>query len=138
MVIFNMMINNKNLKMLSQRVLDDSDITETQRQQDLALIADVRTKINSGEYMSIDRMAMIKKAAEKNQKGKNVTLRKKLKAKSRKVMRNATEDERTMRSMDAFDERVMYSTDKEVRALADGIGITDAYNETVRFDNEWN
>jgi len=138
MVIFNMMINNKNLKMLSQRVLGDSGITETQRQQDLALIADVRTKINSGEYMSIDRMAMIKKAAEKNQKGKNVTLRKKLKAKSRKVMRNATEDERTMRSMDAFDERVMYSTDKEVRALADGIGITDAYNETVRFDNEWN
>jgi len=138
MVIFNMMINNKNLKMLSQRVLNDSGITETQRQQDLALIADVRTKINSGEYMSIDRMAMIKKAAEKNQKGKNVTLRKKLKAKSRKVMRNATEDERTMRSMDAFDERVMYSTDKEVRALADGIGITDAYNETVRFDNEWN
>jgi len=133
-----MMINNKNLKMLSQRVLNDSGITETQRQQDLALIADVRTKINSGEYMSIDRMAMIKKAAEKNQKGKNVTLRKKLKAKSRKVMRNATEDERTMRSMDAFDERVMYSTDKEVRALADGIGITDAYNETVRFDNEWN
>jgi len=124
--------------MLSQRVLDDSGITETQRQQDLALIADIRTKINSGEYMSIDRMAMIKKAAEKNQKGKNVTLRKKLKAKSRKVMRNATEDERTMRSMDAFDERVMYSSDKEVRALADGIGITDAYNETVRFDNEWN
>jgi len=133
-----MIINNKNLKMLSQRVLDDSGITETQRQQDLALIADIRTKINSGEYMSIDRMAMIKKAAEKNQKGKNVTLRKKLKAKSRKVMRNATEDERTMRSMDAFDERVMYSSDKEVRALADGIGITDAYNETVRFDNEWN
>lgn len=85
-----------------------------------------------------DRLAMIKNAAEKVQKGKNITLRTKLKSKSRKLMRNVKEDTRSIRSMDAFDERVMYSTDAEVRALADGIGITDTYNETIRFDNDWN
>jgi len=133
------MMNEQNFKALYQKVAADPSIDDNQRQRELYAINRVMFAAKFGELEPpVDRLAMIKAAAEKKQKGKNVTLRKKLKAKSRKVVRNATEDERTVRAMDAFDERVMYSSDNEVRALADGIGITDAYNETVRFDNEWN
>ena len=132
-------MNIENFKKLYASVMADPTIDEQQRHHERDIIGRVMFALEFGELEpQVDRLAMIKAAAEKKQKGKNVTLRKKLKAKSRKVVRNVTEDERTMRSMDAFDERVMYSSDNEVRALADGIGITDAYNETVRFDNEWN
>jgi len=131
-------INDKTLKLLRQHVMVDSDITEEQRQKDLNTIANMKQMLDSGECVPVDRMAMIKKAAEKKQKGKNVTFRKKLKAKSRKVQRNATEDTRLLKSMDAFDEKVMYSSDEEVRQYADSMGITDTYNETKRFDEEWN
>jgi len=132
-------MNTENFKKLYASVMADPNIDEKQRRHECEIIGRVMFALEFGELEPpVDRLAMIKAAAEKKQKGKNVTLRKKLKAKSRKVVRNATEDERTVRAMDAFDERVMYSSDNEVRALADGIGITDAYNETVRFDNEWN
>jgi len=131
-------INDKTLKLLRQHVMVDSDITEEQRQKDLNTIANMKQMLDSGECVPVDRMAMIKKAAEKKQKGKNVTFRKKLKAKSRKVQRNATEDARSLKAMDAFDEKFMYSSDDEVRRFAEGSGITDVYKETMRFDEEWN
>jgi len=131
-------INDKTLKMLRQHVMVDPEITEEQRQKDLATIADVKQGIDSGEYVTVDRMSMIKKAAKKKQKGKNVTFRKKLKAKSRKIKRNATEDARSLRAVDAFDEKFMYSSDSEIKTFADSMGITETYNETKRFDEEWN
>ena len=131
-------INDKTLKMLRQHVMLDPEITEEQRQKDLAAITKVKEGLNSGEYVAVDRMSMIKKAAQKKQKGKNVTFRKKLKAKSRKVQRNATEDTRSLHAVDAFDEKFMYSSDSEIKTFADSMGITDTYNETKRFDEEWN
>jgi len=133
-----MHLNDKSLKLLRQHVMVDSEISEEQRQKDLAAIARVKEGLNSGEYVAVDRLSMIKQAAEKKQRGKNVTFRKKLKSKSRKVRRNATEETRSVRSLDAFDERFMYSSDDEVRRFANGAGIADAYAETVRFDEEWN
>jgi len=133
-----MRINNESLDLLRYHVLADSSISDDQRQQNLDTISYVENGLASGELVVIDRLDMIKKVAKKTQNKKNVTLRKKLKAKSRKVMRNATEDERTMRSMGAFDERFMFSSDKEIRKYADSMGITDTYKETIRFDEEWN
>jgi hypothetical protein len=135
-----MRINDKSLKLLRQHVMVDSEISEEQRQKDLATIARVKEGLDSGEFVAVDRLSMIKQAVEKKQRrsGKNVTFRAKLKAKSRKVRRNATEETRSVRSLDAFDERFMYSSDDEVRRFADGAGIADAYAETVRFDEEWN
>jgi len=133
-----MRINNETLDTLRYHVLADSTLSDEQRRQDLNTISHVEKGLASGEMVAVDRLDLIRTAAQKSQSKKNVTLRKKLKAKSRKVMRNATEDERTMRSMDAFDESFMYSSDKEIRKYADSMGITDAYNETKRFDDEWN
>ena len=129
-----MQINEQNLELLRQNVMDDSNISESERQRSLDAIAGVEQGINSGEFTVIDRTAMIKDVVE----GKRNNLRKKLKAKSRKVMRNATEDTRLMQSLDAFDEKFMYSSEEEVRRYADGMGITEVYNETKRFDNDWN
>ena len=132
-------MNEQNFKALRQKVAADPSIDDNQRQRELETINRVMFAAKFGELEpQVDRLAMIKAAAEKVQKGKNVTLRKKLKAKSRKAVRTATEDERVTQQVNAFDESVMYSSDNEVRALADGIGITDAYAETVRFDGEWN
>ena len=133
-----MRINNESLDLLRYHVLADSSISDDQRQQNLDTISYVENGLASGDLVVVDRLDMIKKATKKTQNKKNVTLRKKLKAKSRKVMRNATEDERTMRSMGAFDERFMFSSDKEIRKYADSMGITDTYKETIRFDEEWN
>jgi hypothetical protein len=79
-------------------------------------------------------MSTIRDAAQKKQK----SFRKKVKAKNRKMLRNATEDNRSIKSLDAFDEKFMYSTEEEIRRYADGMGITEVYQETKRFDEEWN
>jgi hypothetical protein len=133
-----MRINNESLELLRYHVLADSSISDEQRQKNLDTISYVEEGLASGEFVAVNRLDLIKSAAKKTQSKKNVTLRKKLKAKSRKVVRNATEDERTMRSMGAFDESFMFSSDKEIRKYADSMGITDTYKETKRFDEEWN
>ena len=133
-----MRINDKSLKLLRQHVMIDPEITEDQRQRYLRTIEDVKTGLDSGRYFVVDRTQLIKDAAEQKQKGKNATFRKKLKAKSRKVQRNATEDTRSLRAVDAFDEKFMYSSDSEIKTFADNMGITETYNETKRFDDEWN
>lgn len=133
-----MRINDKSLKLLRQHVMIDPEITEDQRQSYLRTIEDVKTGLDSGRYFVVDRAQLIKDAAERKQRGRNVSFRKKLKGKGRKVRRNATEGTRSIKSLDAFDESFMYSSDDEVRKYADGIGITDVYKETKRFDEEWN
>jgi len=133
-------MNTDNLRTLYNKVESDSSITDTRRSRDLETIEHVMFALEFGELSEpqVDRLSLIKQAAEKVQRRKNVTFRKKLKAKSRKVRRNATEDTRSVQSLDAFDEKFMYSSDDEVRRFAEGSGITDAYAETVRFDEEWN
>jgi len=129
-----MRINDKNLKLLRQHVMVDSEISEEERQRSLDAIADVKTGLDDGRYVLTDRMSTIRDAAQKKQK----SFRKKVKAKNRKMLRNATEDTRTIKSLDAFDEKFMYSTEEEIRRYADGMGITEVYQETKRFDEEWN
>jgi len=133
-----MQVNNESLDTLRYHVLADSTLSDDQRRQDLDTISYIENGLASGELVSVNRLDLIRSAVEKSQRKKNVALRKKLKAKSRKVMRNATEDTRSIKSLDAFDEKVMYSSDEEIRRYADGMGITDTYNETKRYDNEWN
>ena len=128
-----MRINDKSLKLLRQHVMVDSDISESERARSLEVIARVKAGLDSGEFVAVDRMSMIKDAAEKKR------FRSKVKAKSRKVRRKTTKAEvKSIRSVDAFDEEFMYSSDKENREYAELVGITDAYNETKRFDNDWN
>jgi len=129
-----MRINDKNLKLLRQHVMVDSEISEEERQRSLDAIADVKTGLDDGRYVLTDRMSTIRDAAQKKQK----SFRKKVKAKNRKMLRNATEDTRSIKSLDAFDEKFMYSTEEEIRRYADGMGITEVYQETKRFDEEWN
>jgi len=133
-----MQVNNESLDTLRYHVLADSTLSDDQRRQDLDTISYIENGLASGELVSVNRLDLIRSAAEKSQRKKNVALRKKLKAKSRKVMRNATEDTRSIKSLDAFDEKVMYSSEEEIRRYADGMGITDTYNETKRYDNDWN
>ena len=133
-----MRINDSNLKLLRQHVMVDPEISEDQRRRDLDTIEDVKTGLDSGRYVLADRLSTIREAAKKTQKARSVAFRKKLKAKSRKARRNATEDSRSIKSLDAFDEKFMHSSDEEVRRYADGMGITDVYKETKRFDEEWN
>jgi len=133
-----MQVNNESLDTLRYHVLADSSLSDDQRRQDLDTISYIEKGLASGELVSVNRLDLIRSAAEKSQRKKNVALRKKLKAKSRKVMRNATEDTRSIKSLDAFDEKVMYSSEEEIRRYADGMGITDTYNETKRYDNDWN
>jgi hypothetical protein len=129
-----MRINDKNLKLLRQHVMIDSEISEEERQRSLDAIADVKAGLDDGRYVLSDRMSTIRDAAQKKQK----SFRKKVKAKNRKMLRNATEDTRSIKSLDAFDEKFMYSTEEEIRRYADGMGITEVYQETKRFDEEWN
>jgi hypothetical protein len=131
-------VNDDILHALYNKVASDSSIDDAQRNRDLETIEHVMFALEFGELSEpqVDRLSMIREIAEKKQS--NTDFRKKLKAKSRKVRRNATEDKRSIRGLDAFDEKFMYSSDDEVRRFADGAGITDAYAETVRFDDEWN
>lgn len=129
-----MHINNESLDTLRQCVESDSSITEEQCTRDLETIESVRQGLASGEFVVVDRLSMIQTAAKK------VQFRKKIKSKSRKVRRKVKEKESTLisSSLEAFDEQVMYLSDNEVRKYADSMGITETYNETKRFDNEWN
>ena len=134
-----MYMNEENFRILWTKVKADPSIDDAQRDRDLEAITCVMYAVKFGELEpEVDRLSLIKDAAEKVQKNKNVTLRKKLKTKSRKAVRQASEDSRVAGHLDAFDEKMMYSSDAEVREFADGAGITDAYAETVRFDEEWN
>jgi len=97
-------MNTESLRALYNEVASDSSIDDARRNRDLETIGRVMFALEFGELEpQVDRLSLIKQAAEKVQRGKNVTFRTKLKAKSRKVVRNATEDERTVRAMDAFD-----------------------------------
>lgn len=129
-----MHVNNESLDTLRQCVESDSSITEEQCTRDLETIESVRQGLASGEFVVVDRLSMIQTAAKK------VQFRKKIKSKSRKVRRKVKEKESTLisSSLEAFDEQVMYLSDNEVREYADSMGITETYNETKRFDNEWN
>lgn len=129
-----MHINNESLDTLRQCVESDSSITEEQCTRDLETIESVRQGLASGEFVVVDRLSMIQTAAKK------VQFRKKVNSKSRKVRRKVKEKESTLSSssLEAFDEQVMYLSDNEVRKYADSMGITETYNETKRFDNEWN
>ena len=130
-------MNEENFRVLYTEVMADPSIDDVQRNRDLETIGRVMTALQFGEIEpEVDRLSMIREIAERKQK--SASFRKKLKTKSRKVRRNATEDTRSIRGLDAFDEKFMYSSDDEVRRFADGIGITETYAETKRFDDEWN
>lgn len=130
-------MNEENFRILWSQVMSDPSIDDVQRNRDLETIGRVMFALEFGELdPEVDRLSMIRDIAERKQKSSS--FRKKLETKSRKVRRNATEDTRSIRGLDAFDEKFMYSSDEEVRRFADAIGITETYAETKRFDDEWN
>ena len=135
---------NTTVNKIANKIRKDSTLTEDQRQQELALVNKIRAGLRSGEFeFKQDRIDTIRQAAEKVQGSKNMNLRSKTKASSRKVRRAAAEETRGAEiapglGTDAFDYQIMGSNDSEARSVASSEGIEDAYNQTVRFDSEWN
>ena len=127
-------ITYQNLEMLRLRVLADTSLSDTEQAQYLSTLRDVREGLETGKYTVVDRKALIKQAADKY----NSKFRRKLKNKSVNLMTKTSAEGKSISSVDAFDEKLMYATAEETRRYADTIGLTDIYQETVRFDNEWN
>ena len=82
--------------------------------------------------MSVDRIEMIRAAAEKSQ------FKKKVQTKTRKVARNMRAGKKSKDSMDAFAEEFMYDDDRTTRRVIRDSGIVDTFSFTTKFDNEWN
>lgn len=82
--------------------------------------------------MSVDRLELIRQAAEKNQ------FKKKVQAKTRKVARKARAVRKSKDSVDAFDESFMYDDEKTTRRVIRDSGIIDTFAHTTKFDNDWN
>ena len=82
--------------------------------------------------MSVDRLELIRQAAEKTQ------FKQKVQKKTRKVARNARAGRKSKDSMDAFDEAFMYDDERTTRRVIRESGIVDTFAFTTRFDNEWN
>ena len=139
-----MAATNKTLNRIARKVRKDTTLTEDQRQQELALIKQIRKGLKTGEIeFNQSRIETIRQAAEKVQSKKNMNLRSKTQASSRKAKRAAAEETRGAAiapelGTDAFDYQIMGSTDSDARSVAQVEGIEDAYNSTVSFDSEWN
>lgn len=82
--------------------------------------------------MSVDRLELIRQAAEKTQ------FKQKVQKKTRKVARNARSGRKSKDSMAAFDEEFMYDDERTTRRVIRESGIVDTFSYTTRFDNEWN
>lgn len=83
-----------------------------------------------------ERLAIIKAVADKVQ-GKTSAI-KKTKAKGRKTVKNATEGERSIRGLEAFEESFMYDSERVAAKVWRDSGVVDSYANTIRYDNEWN
>jgi len=86
-----------------------------------------------------DRLAMIMAASKKindNKKSKT-TFKAKVQTKCLKAIKNATEDDRVNKSLEAFDEAFMYDSARSVDRIWRASGVVDTYRDTVRYDNEW-
>lgn len=86
-----------------------------------------------------DRLAMIKAASKKinDKKGSKTIFMVKVQAKCRKAIKNATEDDRVNKSLEAFDEAFMYDSARSVDRIWRASGVVDTYRDTIRYDNEW-
>jgi len=81
--------------------------------------------------MSVDRLDLIRRAAEKQQ------FKQKVQKKTRKATRNARAGRKSKDSMDAFDEAFMYDDERTTRRVIRDSGIVDTFAYTTRYDNEW-
>lgn len=80
----------------------------------------------------MDRLAMIKAAAQKvNEESQ---FKAALQKKSKKVKKNATAGKKAEKLLDAFDEKNMYMSEKEVYNTLQGSGILDTYNAMKEYD----
>jgi len=81
---------------------------------------------------NVDRIALIRQAAEKT------AFKTKVQKKTRKVARNVRAARKVLDSMDAFDEAFMYDDEKTIRRVAKESGIDEIFAYTTKFDNQWN
>jgi len=134
-----MVATNKTLNSIASKVRKDTNLSEEQRQNELELINRIRKGLRSGDFeFKQDRIDTIRQAAEKVQGSKNMKLRSKTKTASRKVKRAAAEETRGAEicpefGTDVFDYQIARESNN-----TDIAGIDDTYNQTVRFDEEWN
>ena len=80
----------------------------------------------------MDRLAMIKAASKKVQEESQFKAA--LTKKSKKVVKNATAGKKSKDSLDAFHEKNMYMSEKEVYNTIKGSGILDTYNAMKEYD----
>lgn len=81
----------------------------------------------------MNRIDMIRKAAQKVERERRFIQR--MEAKGVKWKKNATEDKRLEKEMEAFDEKNVYLNEKEVYNVLDGCGIIDTYNAMKEQEN---
>ena len=80
----------------------------------------------------MDRLAMIKAAAQKVQEESQFKAA--LTKKSKKVVKNATAGKKSKDSLDAFREKNMYMSEKQVYNTIKVSGILDTYNAMKGYD----
>jgi hypothetical protein len=80
--------------------------------------------------MSIDRLELIRQAAEKYQ------FKTKLQAKTRKV--KVKRGRKAKAPVEAVDDGASYDDERTIRKVVHESGLVDTFAYTTRFDNEWN
>lgn len=83
--------------------------------------------------MSAERLEMIRKAAKKVEK--EMAFKAKQQAKSKKQLRNATASKRSVKGLEAFDEKNLYVNERELNAAIVCSGVMDNYYSTMRSDS---
>ena len=81
---------------------------------------------------TVDRIALIRQAAEKT------AFKTKVQKKTRKVARNVKAGRKALASVDAFDEAFMYDDEKTIRRVVKESGIDEIFAYTTKFDDQWN
>ena len=80
----------------------------------------------------MDRLATIKAAAQKVKEESQFKAA--LQKKSKKIKKNATAGKKSESHLDAFHEKNMYMSEKEVYNTIKGSGILDTYNAMKEYD----
>ena len=80
--------------------------------------------------MSIDRLELIRQAAEKYQ------FKTKLQAKTRKV--KAKRGRKAKAPAEVVDDGASFDDERTIRKVVSESGLVDTFAYTTRFDNEWN
>lgn len=89
------------------------------------------------EKQMADRLAMIKKAAKKVSTGTTVQAKRVKKEHSRLTKSVKKAGHQSPSSLDAFSEKNMYYSDRELKTYLGGTSYIDTYN-SMKSSDEWN